>query len=128
MAVWMIQLLVGAFLAVLFLQSGLDKITDRRGNSEWLESHFAGSPLAEFVPLLLTTITVVEVTAGGLSALGTVILFFGGGPALAFIGAVLSAVAIVMLFLGQRLAKDYEGAAVLVPYFLVSLVAIHFLG
>jgi hypothetical protein len=32
------------------------------------------------------------------------------------------------LFFGQRLAKDYPGAATLVPYFLLSLVAIYVLA
>jgi hypothetical protein len=47
---------------------------------------------------------------------------------LAFYGAVISAIAIVALFFGQRMAKDYAGAAVLVPYFLVALSAIYLLA
>jgi len=46
----------------------------------------------------------------------------------AFWGAVISAVAIVALFFGQRIAKDYAGAAVLVPYFLLTLLAIYLLA
>jgi hypothetical protein len=46
----------------------------------------------------------------------------------AFYGAVISAVAIIALFFGQRMAKDYAGAAVLVPYFLLTLVAIYLLA
>jgi len=45
----------------------------------------------------------------------------------AFCGAVISAVAIIALFFGQRIAKDYAGAAVLVPYFLLALLAIYLL-
>src|SRR5207249_501608 len=32
---------------------------------------------------------------------------------------------ILGLFFGQRMAKDYAGAAILVPYFLLTLVAIY---
>ena len=46
----------------------------------------------------------------------------------AFYGAVISAVAVIALFFGQRIAKDYAGAAVLVPYFLLTLVAIYLLA
>jgi hypothetical protein len=35
-----------------------------------------------------------------------------------------SGVTFLALFFGQRMAKDYAGAAALVPYFLVSLAAI----
>jgi diacylglycerol kinase len=41
---------------------------------------------------------------------------------------VVAAIAVVALFLGQRMAKDYAGAAVLVPYFLLTLVAIYLLA
>jgi hypothetical protein len=99
-------------------------VTDRAGNLEWLTGHFAKSPLAKLVPLLLTTITILEIASGALSAIGVVALVVARTAVFAFWGAVLSAVAIVSLFFGQRLAKDYAGAAGLVPYFLVALAAI----
>ena len=52
-ATYLMQILASAFLAILFLQSGIDKILDRRGNFEWLKGHFAKSPLAGIVPALL---------------------------------------------------------------------------
>ena len=57
-AVYLMQILTSAFLAILFLQSGIDKIVDRRGNFEWLKGHFAKSPLAGIVPALLICITI----------------------------------------------------------------------
>jgi hypothetical protein len=69
----------------------------------------------------------MEVTAGLLSAVGFVVLLFGGDSMLAFFGAVLAAISITALFFGQRIAKDYPGAATLVPYFLVTLIAIYIL-
>ena len=56
-----LQILTSAFLAILFFQSGIDKIVDRRGNLEFLQGHFAKSPLAGTVPLLVTVITVLEI-------------------------------------------------------------------
>ena len=127
-AVALLQVLVSAFLAILFLQSGIDKVVDRRGNLEWLEGHFARSPLAGLVPVLLTIITIIEVAAGGLSGTGCVMIIFSLGSTIAFYGAVISAIAILALFFGQRMAKDYAGAAVLVPYFLLALSAIYLLA
>jgi diacylglycerol kinase len=127
-AIYLMQILVTALLAILFLQSGIDKIVERRGNLEWLKGHFAKSPLAGSVPALLTAITILEVAAGVLSALGCVLVLVMRDSTVAFCGAVISAVAIVALFFGQRVAKDYPGAAVLVPYFLLALVAIYLLA
>ena len=122
------QAFASAFLAILFLQSGIDKVIDYRGNVEWLKGHFAKSALAGVVPVLLTAITLLEVAAGALSAIGCLMLIVSRGTTIAFYGAVSSAVALIALFFGQRMAKDYAGAAVLVPYFLVTLVTIYLLA
>jgi uncharacterized membrane protein YphA (DoxX/SURF4 family) len=119
-----LQVLAALFLAILFLQSGIDKVTDRKGNLEWLTGHFAKSPLARMVPLLLTVITAIELGAGALSAAGVVQIVALHTATLAFWGAVLAGVSIVCLFFGQRVAKEYAGAAGLVPYFLTALAAI----
>lgn len=121
------QIFGSAFLAVLFLQSGIDKIVDYRGNLEWLKGHFAKSSLAGFVPVLLMGLTLLEVIAGALSAIGCLILIVSGTSTVAFYGAVMSAVALIGLFFGQRMAKDYAGASVLVAYFLLTLVTIYLL-
>ena len=122
------QIFASGFLAILFLQSGIDKIIGRRGNLEWLKGHFAKSPLAGIVPALLTTITILEVAAGTLSVVGCVFMILSRDSTVAFYGAIVSAVAILALFFGQRMAKDYPGAAVLIPYFLLALVAIYLLA
>jgi diacylglycerol kinase len=122
------QILVSAFLAILFLQSGIDKVVDRRGNLEWLKGHFAKSALAGLVPVMIFIITIFELTAGALSLVGCARLIFSHEATIAFCGAVVSAVSILALFFGQRLAKDYAGAAVLAPYFLLTLAAIYLLA
>ena len=127
-ATYVMQIFASAFLAILFLQSGIDKILDRRGNFEWLKGHFAKSPLAGIVPALLICITILEIAAGVLSAVGCVLVIVLKDSTIALYGAILSAAAITALFFGQRIAKDYAGAAVLVSYFLLTLVAIYLLA
>jgi hypothetical protein len=122
------QVLSSAFLAILFLQSGIDKIVDRRGNLEWLKGHFAKSPLAGAVPLMVTIITIMELAAGALSAAGCLMIFLRRDSTLAFYGAIVAGLSILALFFGQRMAKDYAGAGVLVPYFLLTLAAIYLLA
>jgi hypothetical protein len=127
-AIHLMQAFASAFLSILFLQSGIDKVIDHRGNLEWLKGHFAKSPLARVVPVLLTAILLLEVAAGALSAIGCLMLIVSRETTIAFYGAVSSAVALIALFFGQRMAKDYAGAAVLVPYFLLTLVTIYLLA
>lgn len=125
---YFLRIFVSGFLAILFLQSGIDKVVDRRGNLEWLKGHFGKSLLGGMVPTLLGVITILELAAGALSAVGCVVMIFSGASTFAFYGANISAIAIIALFFGQRMAKDYAGAAVLVGYFLVALAAIYLLA
>ena len=127
-AIYLLQIFGSAFLAILFLQSGIDKIIDHRGNLDWLKGHFSKSPLGGVVPILLTAITILEIAAGALSAIGCIILIVSRETTVAFYGAVISAVVIIALFFGQRMAKEYAGAAVLVPYFVLALAAIYLLA
>lgn len=107
-------------LAILFLQSGLDKVTDYQGNLGWLKGHFSKSLFKDIVPLLLIIITILEVASGLLSLGGGLMLLAGNGPDIGKFGAMLSLISIACLFLGQRVAKDYAGAASLVPYMLLA--------
>jgi hypothetical protein len=127
-AIYLLQIFGSAFLSILFLQSGIDKMIDHRGNLDWLKGHFSKSPLGGLVPILLTAITILEVAAGALSGIGCIMLIVSRETTVAFYGAVNSAVVIIALFFGQRLAKEYAGAAVLVPYFLLALAAIYLLA
>jgi uncharacterized membrane protein YphA (DoxX/SURF4 family) len=127
-ASFILQVLVSAFLAVLFLQSGIDKVVDRSGNREYLNAHFARSPLAGTVGPMFLVITILEVSAGALSGVGCALLLLTRDSTVAYLGAVLGGVNIVALFFGQRVAKDYAGAAALVPYFLLALTAIYLLA
>ena len=122
------SVLTSALLAICFLQSGLDKVLDFKGNLAWLNGHFAKSPLRGQVAPMLVVVTILECAAGALCAVGVVQIILSSDMKLALLGAELAALNIVMLFFGQRVAKDYAGAAALVPYFIVCVGAILLLG
>ena len=110
-------------MAILFLQSGLDKVFNYKDNLDYFTDHFKNSPLSKSVGMLMPTITSLEVSAGIISAIGAVALLFGI-EILAYIGLLLSAVSLLCLFFGQRIAKDYAGAGALVNYFIAVVVGL----
>lgn len=118
------QVLATAMLAICFLQSGIDKVVDFKGNLAWLTGHFSKTPLRGQVAPMLVVVTILECAAGALCAVGVVQLALGNGTKAALYGAELSGLNIVMLFFGQRIAKDYAGAATLVSYFILCIGAI----
>ena len=73
-------------------------------------------------------VTILEVAAGALSAVGFLLLLLTRNATVAFWGALIAAANLIALFFGQRLSKDYAGAAALVPYFLLAITAIYFLA
>jgi hypothetical protein len=113
-------------IAILFIQSGLDKVFDWKGNVEWLTGHFSKTFLNGTVPTMLATITLMEIATGVLATAGIIYLLTTGSLVLIFYASVLGTAAVTALFFGQRVAKDYPGAAVLVPYFLL-LIALMYL-
>jgi uncharacterized membrane protein YphA (DoxX/SURF4 family) len=118
-----VKMLTPAFMAILFLQSGLNKLFDYKGNLAYFTDYFKKSPLNGTVNLLMPTITVLEVTAGVLSAYGVVALF-DGNEIWAFWGLITCALSIICLFFGQRMAKDYGAASGMTGYFVVNLIGL----
>lgn len=118
-------LLSSLFVTILFLQSGLDKVFDWKGNLEWLTGHFSKTFVAGMVPMMLGTITLLELATGFAAAFGLVYFILTGSLTVIFAAGVLGSVSLTALFFGQRIAKDYPGAAVLVPYFLLTIILIY---
>ncbi len=58
------EILILLFLIVTFMQSGIDKISDWKGNIEFIKSHFKNSPLRSNVPLLPAIILTNEIAGG----------------------------------------------------------------
>ena len=125
---WFGRLTVTAFFAIAFGQSAADKLLDSRGNLSFLSGHFANSPLRNLVPGMFWTITALEAAAGVLCGLGALQTLLGAGTSLGLLGLILATLSLLSLFFGQRLAKDYPGAAVLAGYYAVALLGLLLFG
>jgi len=87
--------------------------------------HFSGTVLAGSFHYGLAVVTATELLAGLLSAAGVVWLLLGWGIVPGIVGALFAAISDCILMTGQRLAKDYVGAAALVPYFLIAIIGLY---
>lgn len=121
------EVLTLLFLIVTFSQSGIDKLTDWSGNLSFIKGHFKNSPLKNSVPFLLTIILVVEIAASILMLIGVYQLYTSELKEMAILGVELSAVSLIFLLIGQRLAKDYAGAMTLAVYFIISMFGLYLL-
>ena len=119
----LVKMLVPTFMAILFLQSGLDKVLNYKGNLDYFRDYFKNSPLSKTVGLLMPTITFLELAAGIVSAIGAVNLYFGS-ELWAYVGLMLSGLSILCLFFGQRMAKDYGASASMTGYFIIVIIGL----
>ena len=118
------QVLIAILMMITFLQSSFDKIINRKENLEFFNSHFANSPLLGFTSLLLSIITVMEFIGGFMLVYGIYFVFVERTTLWIFYGFILVSLTLIALFTGQRLAKDYVGAADLIPYFTLVMLGI----
>ena len=120
-------LLLLAFLAITFLQSGLDKILDWNGNVSWLKSHFSQTILKNNVPAALLIVLALEIVAGVLAVMGIIENITSHSTQLGDYACMVSCVTLLFLLFGQRLAKDYDGARTIVIYFVPAILGVYWL-
>jgi uncharacterized membrane protein YphA (DoxX/SURF4 family) len=122
------SILILVFLTITFLQSGYDKIFYWKDNVEWLKGHFGKTQLKNHVPLALLHVLVLELISTILCAVGAIELILNSGRTFGYYGAVFSCITLLMLLVGQRLAKDYDGARTIVIYFIPAVMAVYWLN
>ena len=122
------EVLILLFLTITFIQSGADKLIDWKGNLSFIKEHFKNSPLKNCVPILLGVILVLEIMAGIFMAIGVYQLYTSEAKEIALLGIELSAITLIFLLIGQRLAKDYAGAMSLAVYFIITLLGVSLLN
>ena len=118
------QIFIAIFLFIAFFQSGLDKVIDRKGNLDFLKAHFSDSPIIKIIPIMLLILTFLEIIGSLMLGYGVYYAFVNRSTLWIFYGFVVIAITIIILFAGQRIAKDYLGAADLVPYFILIMLGI----
>jgi putative oxidoreductase len=118
------ELLILGFLAITFLQSGYDKISDWKGNLSFLTDHFKETLFKNTVPFLLSIILIFEIVVGFLSIIGIVMIYVNQNTFMAYLACVLAAKVLLVLLFGQRVAKDYAGAMTIAVYFIVAIIGV----
>ena len=119
-----LQVLIALFLGVAMTQSGFDKIIDWKGNKSFLIEHFSKTFLSRFITPLLLVVLILELAGGIICFIGVGEVFIYNNNQLIKVGLIIIAIDLISLFFGQRLAKDYDGAAVLVNYFILTIIGL----
>lgn len=122
------EILILIFLIITFGLSSVEKLFDWNGNVTFIKGHFKNSPLKNSVPLLLAILLFTEIVATVLMMIGVYQLYTTEIKEIALLGIELSAISLLFMLIGQRLAKDYPGAMSLAVYFIITLWGVYLLN
>tara|TARA_B100000586_G_scaffold9824_1_gene6825 strand:- start:111 stop:524 length:414 start_codon:yes stop_codon:yes gene_type:complete len=119
-----VQILASIFFSIVFFQSGIDKIIDRKGNLEFFKDHFKDTLLYKIFSPALSILAFLEITTAGVCLFGFTYSLIFADTTFIFYGLLLAGLVLLMLLFGQRVAKDYIGAADITVYFIVCIITI----
>ena len=117
-------LFVLAFFLIVFIQSGVDKIFDYKGNlnflNDLLKIYFSPSLIA----FALISVAILELVSGILCLIGIVDFIFNDSSFIGFLGLIIGSIALLVLLFGQRVSKNYDGAKTIAIYFILAMIGI----
>ena len=113
-----------AFFLIVFIQSGLDKVFDYKGNLSFLNDSLGSFFSKQLITLALISVTILELTSGLLCLLGIVDVIFNDSNFIGLIGVIIGSVALLILLFGQRVSKNYDGAKTIAIYFILAMIGI----
>ena len=119
-----VQILSSIFFAIVFFQSGIDKVIDRKGNINFFENHFKNTLFHKIYAQALTALMLLELIAASLCAYGCIYSIVYKNTDFIFYGLLVTSFILLSLLLGQRIAKDYVGAADIAIYFILCIITI----
>ena len=117
-------LFVLAFFFIVFIQSGVDKIFDYKGNLSFLNDLlkiYFSPPLIAFALIL---VTIFELISGILCLIGIVDFIFNKSNFIGLLGLIIGSLALLILLFGQRVSKNYDGAKTITIYFILAMIGI----
>lgn len=113
------------FPAVIFLQSGLDKLFKMEGNKTYILSVFKKTFLKPISGTLFYLLMILELACGMMAIAGFFTLVSRDDETIGYFTFLLSVITLTGLLAGQRIACDYAGAAGIIPYLILAFLGLY---
>ena len=117
-------LFVLAFFLIVFIQSGIDKVFDFKGNLSFLNDLLGAFFSRPLITLALISVTILELLSGLLCLIGIVDVLFNGSNFIGLLGLIIGSFALLVLLFGQRVSKNYDGAKTIAIYLILATIGI----
>ena len=117
-------ILVLAFFSIVFIQSGVDKVFDYKGNLSFLNDLLRGFFSRPLINFALISVAILELTSGILCLIGIFDAIFNPSYFIGKLGLIIGSLALLVLLFGQRVSKNYDGAKTIAIYFILAMLGI----
>ena len=117
-------LFILAFFLIVFIQSGVDKVFDYKGNLSFLNDLLKIYFSPPLIAIALILVTILELISGILCLVGIVDFIFNDSNFIGFLGLIIGSIALLVLLFGQRVSKNYDGAKTIAIYFILAIIGI----
>ena len=113
-----------AFFSIVFIQSGVDKVFDYKGNLSFLNDLLRGFFSRPLINFALISVAILELTSGILCLIGIFDAIFNPSYFIGKLGLIIGSLALLVLLFGQRVSKNYDGAKTIAVYFILAMLGI----
>lgn len=117
--------LLSLSLIITFVFSLGEKLIDITSYQNWLKEHFKNTFVLPYISILFYLIITLELISSVLLINGLYELIRFENFQVLYQGSIASFFTLLILLIGQRIAKDYQSSANLMIYILVSIASIY---
>ena len=117
-------ILILSFFSIVFIQSGLDKVFNKKENLSFLYELLGKVFSKSLILVAFYSITLLEVASGFLCLIGVLEIIAYGSSTLGYWGLIVGALALLILLFGQRISQNYDGAKTITIYFILAVFGI----
>ena len=117
-------ILILSFFSIVFIQSGLDKVFNKKENLSFLYELLGKVFSKSLILVAFYSITLLELASGFLCLIGVLEIICYGSSALGYWGLIVGALALLILLFGQRMSQNYDGAKTITIYFILAVFGI----
>lgn len=112
---------MAALLAITFAYSTYEKLIDFKGYLSKLQGQFYKNAIANYLEPILILILILEIVTTVLLVYGAYELITSGSTITLYFAGMSAVITLLMLLLGQRIAKDYQSSANISFYSFISI-------
>jgi hypothetical protein len=122
------QILILLYLLITYGISVIEKLADWKGTISYITENYKTTFLKNYISPLITILILFEVITVGFLIFGIFSLLKDNNSDSAFLGCTFSCITILYMLIGQRIAKDFQGATSLTIYFILSVFGLFLLN